>query len=412
MNLFIRLGIPLIGLLLSSPVAANDWTFGQPMAVTTVQGEGIFHHLDSAGRRNIAVAGKTVAISWEDNRDNTPAIYFAHKSRTAGAFSTALRISGKNDAYEPSLVALDATRFALAWEEAGQIHLRLTDREQLGPVLVLEDLNAGQASLGVRDNRLWLVYAAADQSTRYRRIYSRQLTANGLTLSPGAPCTVDSAPLKQAQLYPTVVPLPASTVVSWEDRRFGHTVIMAAENPQPGQCSFKPPQRISEPTPGPRPPYGKGHGVTRVAMSAYGQQHILAAWADKRNFREGYDIYASHYPAEGETLFGPNQKVQDAFGGVAQQWHPTVAGHSNGTLAVAWDDDRDGQASILLSVYGEGEWSDDMSVPGASGEAVQNHPTLTLDSDGNLHLAWVERDTVDGPTRLRYLFANAGSTSP
>jgi hypothetical protein len=259
---------------------------------------------------------------------------------------------------------------------------------------------------------LWLVYAAADQSTRYRRIYSRQLTANGLTLSAELPCAVDSAPLKQAQLFPTVVPLPASTVVAWEDRRLGHTVIMAADNSMPGQCSFKPPQRISEPTPGPRPPYGKGHGVTRVAMAAYGRQHVLAAWADKRNFREGYDIFASHYPVEGSRLFGPNQKVQDAFGGVAQQWHPTVAGHANGTLVVAWDDDRDGQPSIVLSIYRDGEWSDDISVPGASGATIQNHPTLILDSDGNLHLAWVERDTVDGPTRLRYLFASAGSTSP
>ena len=412
MSVSTRLCILLTYLLWSLPASANDWTFEQPIEVTEVYGKGIFHHLESAGRRNIAVAGKTVAISWEDNRDGNPAIYFSHKSRTASNFSPAMRISGKDDAYEPSLVALDAKRFAIAWEETGQILLRLTDGEQLGPVHVLEDQNAGQASLGVLDNRLWLVYAAADQSTRHRRIYLRQLAANGLSLAVGQPCAVVTPPLKLALLVPTGVPLPTGTVVSWEDRRLGHTIIMAAENPQPGQCNFTPPQRISEPTPGPRPPYGKGHGVTRVAMSAYGRQHILAAWADKRDFREGYDIYASHYPVVGQSLFGPNQKVQDPFGGVAQQWHPTVAGHSNGTLAVAWDDDRDGQASILLSVYREEEWSDDISVPGASGEAVQNHPTLTLDSDGNLHLAWVERGTVDGPTRLRYLFATAGSSSP
>ena len=27
-----------------------------------------------------------------------------------------------------------------------------------------------------------------------------------------------------------------------------------------------------------------------------------------------------------------------------------------------------------------------------------------LDGEGNLHLAWIERATVGGPTRLRYLF--------
>ncbi|MDZ7803529.1 hypothetical protein [Thiohalophilus sp.] len=394
---------------LATPTVAQPWAFDPPVAVTGVQGEGIFHHLESSGRRNIAVAGDTVAVSWEDNRNEAPAIYLARKSLADDAFSPAVRISGKDDAYEPSLTALDGERFAIAWEEAGRVRLRLGDGQQLGPVLTLDAPRAGQASLTAGDDGLLLAYAATDPNSRHRRIYLQQFETDGLTLHADTACGVDPEPLKQAQLYPSVSQLPDRTVVAWEDRRHGHTIIMAAENHQPGRCRFDKPQRISEPLPGPRPPYGEGHGVTRVAMDAYGKQQLLAAWADKRNFREGYDIYASHYPAEGDALFGPNQKVQDPFGGIAQQWHPSVAGNPAGQLVVAWDDGRDDQTNILLSWYSDGQWSDDLSVPGASGSAIQNHPSVTLDDEGHLHLAWVEREFVGGPTRLRYLFGKASS---
>jgi hypothetical protein len=149
-------------------------------------------------------------------------------------------------------------------------------------------------------------------------------------------------------------------------------------------------------------PYGRGHGVARVALAAYGKEGILAAWADKRDFREGYDIYAADWtPKKG---FGDNVRVQDEFGGVAQQWHATLAGDSKGRLLAAWDDGRDGDSNIMYSWYEDGEWGEDLVLPGASGAGEQASPSITLDSEGNLHAAWIERDVVGGPTRLRYVF--------
>jgi hypothetical protein len=43
-------------------------------------------------------------------------------------------------------------------------------------------------------------------------------------------------------------------------------------------------------------------------------------------------------------------------------------------------------------------------VPGASGTGVQSDPSITMDEAGNLHLAWVEKNTLDGPSQIRYLF--------
>ena len=405
---------------------ADPWQFDEPIEVTKNNSEKTFHHLESAGRHNIAVSADTVAITWEDDRDGTPRIYLARKDRNANVFSADVKISGDGEAYEPSLLALDNNRFALAWEEDARIHLRLVTPAELGPVVVLgeSENDAMQASLARRDNHLLLVYSRRDG--RFGRIWMQDIKMDGLTLHAQSGCAVDAEPAKDEQLYPTVVSLTDRTVVAWEDRRPGHTIIMAAESRNNTSCHFSSPQRINkrlskrDSTSGngdsavrdkkladQRIAFGKGFGAARVALAQYGAGQVLAVWADKRNFREGYDIYSATYQPGKTLLFGPNVKVQDSFGGVAQQWHATVAGDPSGRLVVGWDDKRDGDANIMLSWREADGWSDDVAVPGADGEGEQNHPTICLDQQGNLHLAWVERTTVDGPTRLRYLLGRA-----
>jgi hypothetical protein len=383
-------------------VHAQPWEFAKPIAVTSIHGEKIFHHLESAGRRNIAISDNTVAVAWEDDRDGTPRIYLARKGHDNQEFSQEVKISGKGEAYEPSLVALDNNRFAVAWEEASRIHLRVVTPTTLGPTITLGKGEAAQAGLTIDAQQLILVYS--QREGRYGRIWMQriQIDADKLHLKEG--CAVDAEPAKDEQLYPTVLSVAGRVIVAWEDRRPGHTIIMAARKHDRNTCGFDSPQRISEGLSGQRPAFGKGHGVSRVALAAYGTGRMLAAWADKRDFREGYDIYAAHYQPGKKQLFGPNVKVQDSFGGVAQQWHTTVTGDRSGRLVVGWDDNRDGNANIMLS-WPEGDgWSEDFVVPGADGAGEQNHPTISLDRDGNLHLAWIERTTIGGPTRVFYLF--------
>jgi hypothetical protein len=59
------------------PVAAraSPWIFGPAVPVTAAGGERVFHHLESAGRKSVAVSGATVTVTWEDNRDATPGVY-------------------------------------------------------------------------------------------------------------------------------------------------------------------------------------------------------------------------------------------------------------------------------------------------------------------------------------------------
>ena len=383
-------------------VQAELWKFDKPIAVTSANSENIFHHLESAGRHNIAISADTVAVTWEDNRDGTPRIYLARKGRNSQDFSNEVKISGQGEAYEPSVVALSNHRFALAWEEDARIHLRIVTPTELGPVITLGKDEAMQPSLASHAQQLLLVYSQRDG--RYGRIWMQSIGIDGLALRTKQACAVDIEPARDEQLYPSITMLADRIIVAWEDRRPGHTIIMAAQNDDLKSCRFHPPQRISEQLPSRGMQYGKGHGVARVALAQYGAEQLLAVWADKRDFREGYDIYSANYQADSKHLFGPNLMVQDSFGGVAQQWHATVTGDLSGRLVVGWDDKRNGDANIMLSWREGDKWSDDFSVPSADGTGEQNHPTISLDSEGNLHLAWIERPTADGPTRVRYLF--------
>ena len=398
--------------LVSGSAAAQTWTFSEPVDVTD-RVEGVFHQMSAAGRRSLAVSEGTVALAWEDEHEGSPRVYLARKEPDAGGFTPAAQVSGAGEGFEPSVLALPDKRFAVAWEEDGHILIRLVAGERLGPPLQLSTKGAQVGLAGVdggSNGDLVAVWSDREEG-RFARITVAELRLDGeLGLAIKERCPADAAAPTADQLYPTAAQAGDRLVVAWEDRRPGHTIIMATAS-KPGQpaaqaCAFDPPTRISEDPPGPDMPFGAGHGVARVALAPYGSGRALAAWEDKRRFRHGYDVYASHYAQRGEAPagFGPNERVQDDFGELAAQWHVTVAGHPDGTLAVAWTDEREGQGDILVSWYKDGAWSEDLPLPGASGPEEQANPTLALDEAGNLHVAWVTREVKGGPTRIQYVF--------
>jgi hypothetical protein len=381
----------------SGSVAAQPWTFDAPPIEVVGASEGVFHRMSSAGRRSLAVSDGAVAVVWDDEHAGTPRAYLALMDPNTAVFTPAIQVSGEGDAFEPAVAALPDRRFAVAWEEDGRILVRLWTPEGLGPPVELSPKGA-QVSLDGSDGELVAVWA--DRQTGIGRIMTSTLGGDGtLGLTVDARCPADSTDPVADQLVPTAAQVGDRLVVAWEDRRPGHTIIMATAS-APGQpCRFDPPTRISEDPPGPVMPFGAGHGVARAALAPYGADRLLAAWEDKRNFRHGYDVYAAHFGPEG---FGPNEQVQDDFGELAAQWHVSAAGHTDGTLVVAWTDEREGQGDILLSWYAADAWSEDLPLPGASGAEEQSHPSIALDDAGNLHAAWVTRAIKGGPTRIQY----------
>ncbi len=396
------IGLLLLAALTLHAASAECWTFEQAIDVSNALPNGVFQHLDASGRRSIAASEHGIGVVWEDDRDGTPRVYFAYKDFSARRFGQAQRISGDGEAYEPGLVALSGQRFALVWEEHGGVWLRLLSipgETQLGAVQRIGLGESAQASVVADADRLRVLRSEREGS--YTRIRLQTLQTNGLIASQQSDCPVDAEAPTDDQLYPTAALVQGRLVVAWEDRRPKHTIIMAATQQAPGMCRFTPPLRISEKPPGGNMPYGTGHGVSRVALDRIGKAGAFAAWADKRSFRNGYDIWGAHYRPE-TSGFGQNVRVQDDFGGLAKQRHVTVAGHPDGTLVVAWDDDREGNTDLMLSAFEDEGFSDDVPIPVASGAGEQTHPAMTFDQEGNLHLIWLERARIGAPSRIRY----------
>ena len=403
MNTIVRLVLAGILLLASTHLIAQPWNFSKPVNVSAPAEKGVFHHLESSGRRNIAVSGNVVGIIWEDDSDGTPRIYLARKALNSSNFDPKVRISAEGEAYEPSIIALGDGQFAIAWEEDEQISTRIVAPQKMGPIVKLGDKTSAQVSLVNIGDRILLVHR--EQTQRFGQIILQELMIkNQLHLSSVKRCPVDPDPLKNDQLYPVIALLGKRVNVAWEDRRLGHTIIMYSQSEPGDTCKFASPTRISEQPPGPKNEFGAGHGVARVALASYGASGLFAVWADKRDFQEGYDIYGAS--KQSDHAFGSNIRIQDDFGTNYRQWHATASGHQNGQLVVAWTDERDGTMDVWYSWLEDGEWSDDSVFPGASEKGIQYHPSITLDRSGNLHVAWIHREVDGGPTQIRYLYAS------
>jgi hypothetical protein len=403
LNRIVRLVLTGTLLLASTHLIGQPWNFSKPVNVSAPVKKGVFHHLESSGRRNIAVSGNVVGIIWEDDSDGTPRIYLARKALNSSNFGPKVRISAEGEAYEPSIIALGGGQFAIAWEEDEQISTRIVAPQKMGPIVKLGDKTSAQVSLVSTGDRILLVHR--EQTQRFGQIILQELMIkNQLNLSPVKRCLVDTDPLKNDQLYPVIALLGKRINVAWEDRRLGHTVIMYSQSEPGDTCKFASPTRISEQPPGPKNEFGAGHGVARVALASYGASGLFAVWADKRDFQEGYDIYGAS--KQSDHAFGANVRIQDDFGTNYRQWHATSSGHQKGQLVVAWTDERDDTMDVWYSWLEDGEWSDDSVFPGASGKGVQYHPSITLDRSGNLHVAWIHREVDGGPTQIRYLYAS------
>lgn len=270
------------GLCLISFVAQADWEFSPPVDVGAVKGK-VFHHLESANRKALAEAGGRVVLVWEDNRTGTPRCWLAVREPKTSTFAKPKAITA-GECYEP-VVQGAGKRFVLGWEESGAVWVKTPDQRR---ALKLSSAPAAHLTLAFVDERT--VHAAwAEQSGQYKRIVTARITlaASGATLQTRAP--LDQQPPTDEHAYPALVVSPdGSMTAAWEDRRFKHTMIMAAHSAD-GK-TFAPPYQLIDVPRARAITLGAGMGSMRPTLASCGKSCGVAAWLDKRDFLAGYDV--------------------------------------------------------------------------------------------------------------------------
>jgi len=382
------------------PLLASDvWSFEQKIAVTAKPVKGVFHHLEGAGRKHIAVSGDSIAVSWEDDHSKDPQIYVTSKKTGDHVFSKKLQVSTGLEAYEPAIAALTGSQFILAWEQDGSVYVRSLSGQRLSMTSRLSTDTASQVSLATTGHNSFAVWREQRGRSWSLWVARLDLDSTGL-LVVTSKSRVEPVELDTPVLFPTIAVNDVGLMVAWEDRQSGHTRLKYSNSADNGD-SFSEVQYLNEFFSN-RNKYDKGSGVTRVSMAAYAKDEFIAAWMDKRRGGTGYGIYAA---LGSDDSFGPNEKVHGKKGDTLPHYNPATTGNKVGNFAVAWDDYRQGSSDIWISSYNEDdEWSIDFSPKPASGKGEQSHASIALDNQGNLHLLWIEREKIDAPSRLWYSY--------
>ena len=385
-------------LFLTVPLQATDqWGFSERIAVTAQATEEVFHHLEGAGRKHIAVSAETIAITWEDDSSGDPQVYVSIKKTDSGKFTAPFQLSTGSEAYEPALAGLSADRFVLVWEQDGKVYARGLVGNELGEIVQLSTMPSAQASVAAWENDAYCVWRE-QRGRQWNLVVSRLVLDSDKRIQIQSTQQVESSDLDSPVLFPTISASASGINLAWEDRQEGHTRLKQSFSADQGK-TFSPPQYLNE-FHSNRNQYDKGSGVTRVSIATYGEDEVIAAWMDKRRGNTGYGIYTAF---GSEDAFGPNEKAHGMKGDRLPHYNPSTAGNSNGDFVVAWDDYRNNDSDIWISSYtDDDEWSQDFSPPPASGKGEQTHASVTLDERGNMHMVWIERQSVDAASRLWY----------
>jgi hypothetical protein len=385
------------------PVQAQ-WEFAEPLWPAGEARVGVYPQLDGTARKHVAVDEAHVAVVWSDNRDGAYQARAAFRALDGRAgFGPVQTLSTGGEAYHPVVLSLGNGRFLFAWEQDERIWTRTGGADGLGPARQLEVLQSTQPALA-GDPELGLVAACVRREDGVQRVVSASLEVDGADVRQvDEPVPVDPMAPESDQIYPTVAVTPSGVVVAWEDRRGGHTRLYYAFRGHEG--AFGALRDLNDRRQGPRTQmYGAGSGVTRVALAAR-DDRVVAVWMDKRDYRSGYDIFAS-VSDDGGRMFGANEMVQDMFGAEIPQWHPGVGISPQGTPLAVWDDPRDDSPDVWMSWREGGGWSDDVQVSPAYGPGAHTRPAAAFGPDGRLHVVWTSR-TDNGLSRLGYVEATA-----
>jgi hypothetical protein len=332
-------------------------TFGSNVRVNDVPGTaGLFGATVALDRHNRA------HVVWFDNRDGDYDIYYAGESDRRERFTPAVRINDDKD----NPVETDAF-----------------GDDELAPA-------SGPAfqtlpSLAVDQNGA--IYAAwQDYRRNQADIYFAKSAGGGKTFSRNLRVNDDIG--RAGQLYPSLaVDARGVLYLAWHDFRKGNQDIYFSRSTDGGQ-TFGRNIRVND-----------DHdtaGQFNPSLGVDAEGTVYLAWHDLR--AGNADIYFSA-SRDGGVTFRPNRRLNDDRG-EAYQFHPSLMAGRGRTVAVAWEDYRNGQADIYLaySVDGGDTFGPIVRINDDRWPADHLHASLAVGEQHELMVIWEDQrdDGRDG----------------
>jgi hypothetical protein len=142
------------------------------------------------------------------------------------------------------------------------------------------------------------------------------------------------------------------------------------------------------------------------AIIALGDGTLVIAWVDNRN---GHcDIYAQRIDADGNRLWSQEARINSDMGSTAQ-WEPALAPAEGNAVFVVWEDGRNGHYDIYAQqLDGNGNllWSQDVRVNTDMGTSGQWSPAISPDGSGGAIIVWGDERNGDSDIYAQRLDKN------
>ncbi|RME84027.1 MAG: hypothetical protein D6775_06600, partial [Caldilineae bacterium] len=183
------------------------------------------------------------------------------------------------------------------------------------------------------------------------------------------------------QLQPAIVADGLGNVhVVWVDRRGVQSLVMIAHL-RSGSSTWSPPEPVGGSLPPSAHPANPSLAIDRSG-------NMIVAWEDNRQAATAPDIFFSRREAVPGSTWSAPVPLHDVAAG-AQRW-PALAAFD--TVVAAWEDARLGDSDIYqawLKPDGSG-WETNRRINRDAPGAVQSHPDIALDPDGNAVIVWTD----------------------
>jgi hypothetical protein len=142
----------------------------------------------------------------------------------------------------------------------------------------------------------------------------------------------------------------------------------------------------------------------RIAVTTAGG--AVAVWEDHR--ASLWNVYSSRLVAGG-LAWAANLRVTD--NATSRKFDPNVTIGADGTAYAVWDDDRAGNSDVWFSTLlpGASSWTANVRISDDPGIAAQYEPRISIASNGDLYVLWLD-DRVPS-TEVRMSRLRAGSST-
>ena len=340
----------------------------------------------------VDIAGH-IYVTWYDNRNGNPDIYFAKSTDGGATFGANVRVD------DTGVSSSAQAKPDITVDKNGDVYIAWHDKRNGNHDIYFSKSTDGGATFGANvrvddsgslyrvqidpsiavDDSGDIYIAWHDYRRRSHDIYFAKSTDGGATF--GTNVRVDSSPLQSFQLNPSLaLDAGGNIYVSWHDKRNGNFDIYFTKSTDGGASFGANNTRVDD------------TGITtseqrNAALTVDTNGYVYAVWKDSRNGNA--DIYFAK-STDGGATFGKNVRIVDTNPLTDLQDYPSiVVDNTSGNIYAAWHDKRNKKYDIYFAKSINGGLSFEKNIK-INDSIIRRrfYPSLAIDLSGNIYAVW------------------------